>query len=114
MRVIVCGDRRWTNRDAIMRRLAELPPNSEVIQGECRGADLLAKDCCDALGIKCIGYPADWDHYGRGAGPMRNQEMLDLGPDLVIAFHSDILSSRGTYDMLRRACKRGTKIEVIE
>lgn len=38
--------------------------------------------------------------YWKAAGPVRNREMLSLQPDLVIAFHSSIASSKGTKDMI--------------
>ncbi len=53
-------------------------------------------------------FPAAWDKYGKAAGPIRNQQMIDEGrPDFVIAFHSNVGQSRGTMDMLCRANKAG-------
>jgi hypothetical protein len=49
-----------------------------------------------------------WDYEwlslaGPAAGPIRNQRMLDWGPDLVVAF----AGGKGTADMVRRArCRR--------
>ena len=36
--------------------------------------------------IKRWEFKADWKKYGPAAGPIRNQRMLDWGPDLVVAF----------------------------
>jgi len=40
-------------------------------------------------------FPADWDRYGKAAGPIRNADMLNaaqtLGGGLVVAFHSSLL-----------------------
>lgn len=79
-------------------------------------------------------YPAKWDehdweaktavpcfHESRlfddrcpAAGPRRNQQMLDEGkPLLVLAFHDDIKSSRGTKDMVSRAKRAGIRTYVI-
>ena len=45
-------------------------------------------------------YPADWKKYGKSAGPLRNQRMIDEGkPDLVVAFPGGV----GTADMISRA-----------
>ena len=47
----------------------------------------------------------------RAAGPIRNQRMLVEGkPDLVIAFHDDLESSRGTKDMIKRSLKAGIRV----
>jgi hypothetical protein len=55
-------------------------------------------------------YPADWDGYGRRAGPIRNQKMLDTErPDLVLAFHP---AGPGTRHMISIAREQG--FEVIE
>jgi hypothetical protein len=114
MRVLVCGDRHWTDRQRIGVRLATLDPDKDVvIHGGCRGADKLAGMAAKAHGIPVECYPAEWERYGRGAGPVRNQQMLDRGVDLLIAFHPDIVTSKGTRDMVRRAGKAGVTVEVI-
>lgn len=60
-------------------------------------------------GISAEGFPADWRKYGKSAGPLRNQQMIDEGkPDLVVAFPG----GTGTADMVRRAKAAG--IRVIE
>jgi hypothetical protein len=53
-------------------------------------------------------YKADWDTYGKSAGPIRNQKMLDTGIDYVIAFPG----GRGTEHMKKIARKAG--VTVIE
>lgn len=59
-------------------------------------------------------FPADWNRYGRAAGPIRNRQMLTEGkPDLVVAFHDDIESSKGTKDMVTIAEKAGVYVYVM-
>ncbi len=116
-RVIVCGDRHWpgtpTGIDIIRDRLRRLDPATIVIYGGCRGADTIGAWVAAELGLRCCEAPADWRRYGRAAGPIRNQRMLDAGrPWLVIAFHPDITHSRGTADMVDRAAKAGVQVEV--
>jgi len=43
MRVLCCGDRNWKRKDVIRRELEKLPKRTIIIEGECRGADLLSK-----------------------------------------------------------------------
>ena len=117
MRVLVCGDREWKNKVAIWRELARFPhPQSIVlIHGDCRGADRLGRDVARELGMGAIAFPAEWPRYGKGAGPIRNQQMLDEGePNLVLAFHSDIARSKGPADMIARAKKAGIPVRLIE
>lgn len=84
-----------------------------VIQGGARGADRLAGQIAAAFGIDCIEVPAEWDRYGRGAGPKRNQKMLEMEPNLVLAFHEQMDLGKGTRDMVTRARKAGIDVEVF-
>jgi len=112
VKILVCGDREWTDRAAILAVLRDLThPGDIVIHGACRGADLLAKSCSIELGLVERGYPAKWTAYGLAAGPIRNQEMLDKEhPDLVVAFHPDLTKSKGTKDMILRAKEAGVPV----
>ena len=113
MRLLVCGDRNWSDRKLIAAMLALEAPEV-VIHGGCRGADLMAGEVARSLGLAIEEYPAQWHRYGRGAGPVRNQQMLDEGqPDRVLAFHSDLSRSRGTADMVRRARAAGIPVVVV-
>lgn len=48
---------------------------------------------------------------GKAAGPIRNQHMLDgYHPDMVVFFHHDLSSSKGTKDMVERARKAGVPV----
>ena len=114
MRVLVCGDRKWADRHRIRWELETLPPDTVVIEGEARGADTLGREVAEVLGFKVERYPANWEKFGRAAGPIRNQQMLTEGkPDLVIAFHDHIRESKGTADMIRLAVKEGIATKLI-
>ena len=105
MKVLVCGDRHWTDRVAIRDRLVRLPEDSIIIHGGASGADTLAGEIAKAIGFTVMVFEAGWRLYGRAAGPIRNQQMIDQKPDLVLAFHKDITTSRGTADTLNRTRK---------
>lgn len=114
MRVLICGDRNWTDRRTIHDELAAIPGVTCVIEGEARGADKIGRSVAESLGIPVEPYPADWARYRKSAGHIRNQQMLDEGkPDYVLAFHPDIAASRGTADMVRRADKAGIPFKIV-
>lgn len=108
-RILVCGSRDWKDRAAIRRALAAFEPGDVVIHGGQRsgdvppyyGADYLAGEVAVELRLTVEVYPADWNKYGKGAGPLRNQLMIDSKPHCVIAF--PLPESRGTWDTIRRA-----------
>ena len=117
MKILVCGDRNWHNYHLIEQTLSDIhshQPIQTIIEGEARGADSLARLAGQRLGIPVMRFPADWSRYGRAAGFIRNQQMLDEGkPDLVLAFHNDIQSSKGTKDMVERARKASIETQII-
>ena len=110
-RVIVCGSRRWNDRDRIASRLVDLPTNSIVVHGNAKGADRIAHQEAQKLGLLVEPHPADWGRYGKTAGPIRNKEMADLGATLCIAFWDG--QSAGTRNMIEQAKQRGIPVEVI-
>jgi len=113
MIILVCGSRDWKNIELIRDHLSRLSP-VKVIHGGCSGADMISGVIAKEIGIPVQVFPADWKSHGRSAGPIRNQKMLDEGkPDLILAFHNNIDSSRGTKDMVKRAKKIGVPVDVI-
>src|SRR5688572_4984394 len=118
MRVLICGSRTFEFYE-IIDKMIELDlawdMDSVVIEGEAEGADRLARISAEGHGVKVEKYPADWKTWGRGAGPIRNQQMLDEGrPEQVWAFFTDLKTSRGTRDMVRRALNENVPVVAIE
>jgi len=104
LRILFCGSRDWTGREAIARVLKVLPKGSVIIEGAAPGADTIACEEARRLGFAVEHFPANWKKFGRAAGPIRNAQMLDEGrPDAVVAFHDNIDESRGTKNMLKQA-----------
>jgi len=116
MRILVCGDRNWNLISPIRRELQaiakELAYSSIVVlHGACRGADTIAGEVAEELGLQVQGYPADWEKHGRAAGPIRNAQMLREGkPDLVLAFHTNMARSKGTKNMIEQANRAGIPV----
>lgn len=126
MRVIMCGDRKWSDERKIKRvlqRLYKVQPDTIIVHGACRGADEIVGRLATEMGFPVEAYPANWRRYGRAAGPVRNQQMINEsrmkseqdGSQLsaVFAFHSDLEHSKGTADMVGRAFKHRVPCKVI-
>jgi YspA, cpYpsA-related SLOG family len=116
MRVLVCGDRNWTDGDVIETVLDGLldqvigMEKLFVVEGCAKGADSFACQWYDGKegrpfydNVIHEHFPAQWGKYGKAAGPKRNKQMIDSGIDLVVAFHNDIDKSKGTSHTLTLA-----------
>ena len=107
LRILICGDRNWDDYEKIKWFVKSLPDDVFIIEGECRGADKMARQAAEEAGVKdenILKFPADWNKHGKAAGPIRNAQMLSEGkPTHVIAYHNDFQNSRGTKDMVQRA-----------
>jgi hypothetical protein len=100
LRVLVCGSRFYTDYRKVLEQLKRLDVGL-VIAGGCRGADYLAVKAARECGLSYVEFPADWQKFGKAAGPIRNAKMLKEGkPDFVLVFHPDIASSKGSKHML--------------
>ena len=118
MKILVCGDRDWSNEEYLEQVLIALGTEYGVpytiIQGGARGADTMAYYFAQRWNLPCETYRAEWTLYGRAAGAIRNREMLTDGkPDLVVAFHDDLENSKGTKNMVNIAHKAGVPVRVF-
>jgi len=107
VRVIFSGSRDFRTREpvreileALIRRLGD-PNELVVVHGAARGLDTIAGEEAARLGVSTESHPADWDEYGKAAGPMRNSHMVKLGADLLVAF--PLPGGSGTLDCMKKA-----------
>lgn len=119
MRILVCGSRDYSDSMRLNAELDLIHAKRRihlVIEGEAKGADVLAREWAESRGIPVWKFPAEWKKYGLGAGPVRNERMLDEGkPELVIAFPSKgLANSKGTKNMVNQARAAGVETIVIE
>lgn len=118
--VIVTGSRSLRSRHSLESVLRSADPDI-LIHGAAKGADELAEDWAyRRQEIDVIAMPAIWERDGNAAGPLRNAAMLDVllrlgscGYDVAVyAFPAP--TSRGTWDMVRRAKGAGVRVEITE
>lgn len=110
MKILITGDRNWTDWWTIWKVLGWMPSGTIVVHGNARGADRIGgRIAAMVYDFVVRPYSARWNEYGKAAGVIRNQEMLDKeGPfNLVLAFHPDLRASKGTKDMVLRARAAG-------
>lgn len=110
---LITGDRNWDDQPYLNQKLISmLPKGTFIIQGGARGADLQAERFANVCGYPYARVPY-FGYLGRSGGPARNKVMLDLLLGLrevgyqveVIAFHTNITTSKGTKNMIDQADK---------
>lgn len=114
MIVIVCGGRNYRLRSELytqMDRLHTDKPITLLRHGKATGADEVAGQWAKSRDVPVDEHPVtkeEWFIKGKGAGPERNQRMLDANPkpDLVVAFSGGY----GTRDMVRRSRHSGVPV----
>lgn len=105
-RLLVCGSRNWADHDYLYKWLDRVDPKPDmIIHGDARGADHAAGIWARTGGITEVKVPAQWEAYGKGAGPRRNKEMLRLEPHVVVGF--PLGNSAGTHNMMDVSRKAG-------
>jgi hypothetical protein len=110
----VCGGRDFNDHRYLYEVLDRLTAQAEAagltpffINGGASGADGLSILYATARGYEYEVFHADWEKFGKAAGPMRNMEMLQKGkPDVVVAFEG----GRGTANMVKLAKEAGVKV----
>jgi hypothetical protein len=119
MRVLVCGSRNYIGTEAsfnvcsILDELRRTYDDLIIIEGGATGVDTHAFAYAHQFKIPYMHFPAQWDKYGKAAGPIRNKQMLDEGkPNMVIAFLAK--DSRGTANMIKQARDAGVEVKVID
>jgi hypothetical protein len=124
--ILACGSRDWTDYQTIKRVLAEFPAATLLVHGDngdhdprheppYYGADRQAAYAAQKRFYYFPkAYPADWNRYGKSAGPRRNRLMLDENPiQRVLAFHPNLATSKGTKDMVRLAIEARIPVTLI-
>ncbi|WP_218109079.1 DciA family protein [Streptomyces sp. LUP47B] len=140
--VLVTGSRTWDDHQAVANALLDawhdavqtVSPEVHftVVHGDCpSGADAIAKQWAIDNRVFHHAVPADWagpctpdcpptphrktsrrGEYCPLAGHHRNQLMVDMGIDLVLAFRRN--NSRGTTDCINRAKSAGIPVRILE
>jgi YspA, cpYpsA-related SLOG family len=116
VRILITGSREWTDWRLLHWALKDAARGVRwdevtVVHGDCpSGADFFAGDFARCAGMTEERHPADWDKHGKAAGPIRNQEMVNAGADVCLAFFQPGAANRGTRDCASRAERAGIPV----
>lgn len=114
MRVLVTGGRDYLDVRRVFAGLDRLNDAvggiTEIIEGGASGADIRARWWAEREQIKITEVPAEWAKHGKRAGYIRNRQMAELNPDIVLACPG----GNGTADMVSIAKLRGIRVVYLE
>ncbi len=101
MRVIIAGSRTISDAFLVHRAILESGFEiTEVVTGCCKGVDRLGESYARNNLLRIKYFPADWEQFGPGAGPIRNKLMADYADALILVWDG---KSKGSANMLRNA-----------
>ena len=114
MKVIIAGSRNFINYHVLKKECNQFlldKKNIEIVSGDhYKGADKLGVQYANEKGFNIVRFPAEWNKFGKAAGPIRNKEMA-IFADALIAFWDG--KSRGTKNMIQLAKQNGLLLKVI-
>ena len=113
MKVIIAGGRSFTDYQKLKETCDQFlqdQDNIEIVSGAYyKGADKLGEQYAKEKDYKITRFPADWNKYGKAAGPKRNEQMANYA-DVLIAFWDG--ESKGTKNMIQLARSRGSEVRI--
>lgn len=110
--LIISGTRNTVSSDYVLDTVYPLilTKKHNIYVGDCpTGVDKVIRDSFDY----CDVFYADWNKYGKYAGPKRNRQMIDarVGYTTLVAFPSS--SSKGTIDAINYAKHVGLEVLIF-
>ena len=113
MRTIIAGSRTITNYIELLIAIKKIDWEiTTIISGGARGADKLGERYAKRHNIPLEIYPANWNLYGKRAGPIRNAQMAEEAKaEALICLWNG--KSTGSADMIKRMKGRKTSIHIV-
>ena len=107
VRILVTGSRVWADVPSVNQAFDELEIEDgavvTVVHGSAQGLDSIADEQARLRGWYAEAWLPNWNQYGKLAGPVRNQGMVDSDPLVCLGFPLVVHSWSGTMDCMCRA-----------
>ena len=104
IRLAVVGSREFDDYDYLCKIL-EWYDIRAIISGGAKGADQLAERYALEHGVAKKLFPAEWDKYGKRAGYLRNQKIVDYADEIVAFWNKQSRGTKHTIDIANEAGK---------
>lgn len=109
--VLISGARAHANQEQVHAVIDALPMGTAILTGLADGVDQWADERAKARGMRALGIAAEWKKWGRGAGSIRNEEMV-VASDRMIGF--PWWGCRGTMDAIDRAKSHQVRCDIVD
>lgn len=112
-RLVVAGSRDFDDYALLSAELDKLlagKTNITIVSGTARGADRLGERYAAEHNLRIERFPAEWEKYHKGAGPIRNAKMVQSA-DAVIVFWDN--ESSGTKNIIECARKEDIPYRIV-
>ena len=116
-RLVIAGSRDFNDyallSKAVDKHLGDKGDDAKIIiiSGTAPGTDQLGERYAKERGYKLECYPADWGHYGKAAGPVRNMNMANVADGVIVFWDGE---SSGTKNMIETAKAKNIPCTVVE
>ena len=112
-RLVVAGSRDFNDYTLLSAELDKLltgKTNITIVSGTAKGADRLGERYAAEHNLQIERFPAEWEKYHKGAGPIRNMKMVQSA-DAVIVFWDN--ESSGTKNIIECARKEDIPYRIV-
>jgi len=111
MKLIIAGGRNFTNYKKLCQICDEFlqdQTNIEIVSGAYyKGADKLGEQYAKERGYKITQFPANWNKYGKSAGPKRNQQMANYANALIAFWDGKSKGTKNRIDLAKSSHLKG-------
>lgn len=117
MKVIIAGGRDFNDYELLKAELnlilciRVMREDLEILSGGAKGADALGEQYAKEYNVPVKRFPADWNKYGKSAGPIRNTEMAKYAEGCIVFWDG---KSKGTKNMIETARNHRLILHVIK
>lgn len=93
-----------------LRAHRKLIPESGIVTGDAQGADRAAREFAAECSLPLMVFEADWNKYGKAAGPTRNTQIVNRCVSMICFWDG---ASVGTLNALSQAAKAGKSVRIV-
>jgi hypothetical protein len=111
MKTIIAGTRTINDYNLLLVALSKIDWEiTEVVCGMADGVDSLGLRWAEENNIKLSKFAAEWNVYGRSAGPIRNAQMAKYADACIVIWDGE---SKGSKNMIRESLNHGLKLKTF-